>query len=453
MAVAKRKTKTAKERTSQVSRKAKAPAKKRIAKKPVARSVKRKAAASPKKAIRSTPKKNPSRDEIRAAVEKVYGRKITDAELGKMFRAAKAVRDIPRKRKIEITHYRHNPSGAKAAKAAKEVIEVFDYNHDGDVDKNDVKLFREFDAAGQHAVIEISGGRVGHIIAESADKKEVAVHWEHGQRSVERAADLAIPNGLKSWVLRRRAVGQYKKSLKYADRAKHAAAAKRRLEAAAKKNPKIAAAYKKNPGVLGMLADLAVIAGGIVSAKEIQAKVAERKAKPAKKSVSRVSQKRKPAPKKNPSGDMFAEFHGRPSTQAEKVYAPYGTPAHTDELGVLWFLIMADGRQIDFRRETTGSTYYAVGKNTTQRPDGHIFITGAPFDYGKDNSIPLDEVRSLGTISSIVYMTKKDREGDKTPLPYKHPFKAPRPILGVDRFGDAHIVGGGYKIRPEGIVD
>lgn len=443
---------------------------------------KKKAAAPRKKVVRPVAKNNPDRKEIRAAVEKAYGRKVTEAEVSKALKAAIAIHDIPKKRDIQITHYRgkQNPSEAKtAARGAKAAIKIFDTNKDGDVDKGDVKRLKKGTKKKpakknppknkQFTFYVTSAGKgkyfgkyLGYLNASAPDAKAA-----HAKLKKQR------PDLFNS---------SYRVTL-----------------------------AKPNPGILTALIDIGNLAVGAVAAMDIADRVTRKsKTKATKKKASPRSPKRNsgesiygfydkaeikktlsqvrhyhPAgtvvkftnhknskdiyrfrkgrtgrwtaikgPKKNPAGEMFESFHGRPSINKPKaVYAPYGTPAHTDELGTLLELIMADGRVIDFRREKTGRTYYANGKNTAQRPEGHIFIVGAPFDADKDPSIPLDEVRPIGTISSIVYLTKKDREDDKTRQPYKHPFKGPRPVLGIDRFGDAHVVGGGYKIRPEGIVD
>jgi hypothetical protein len=61
-------------------------------------------------------------------------------------------------------------------------------------------------------------------------------------------------------------------------------------------------------------------------------------------------------------------------------------------------------------------------------------------------------VYMLGYLKAVIYTTKK--QGDEGETDYIHYFKKPLPILCADVNGNQlYIVGGGYKVKEEGIVN
>jgi len=63
-----------------------------------------------------------------------------------------------------------------------------------------------------------------------------------------------------------------------------------------------------------------------------------------------------------------------------------------------------------------------------------------------------EKLIGLGILLSVVYVTEKG--GDRSPVEYEHTFDERNPPLlayGSDD-GKLYIVGGGYKVKPHGIV-
>lgn len=442
----KRKTKKAKRGTALTSRvkktvtKAASKVRSLIAKKNGAGSAPRKPAAR-----KTAPKRNPSRDEIKAAVEKVYGRKISDAELRRAIGAARAVRDIPKKRDIKIVHYRAKKNPASLA---------------GDL----IESAYDIDAkAKQAAAMKRAPRKPKSNPAMARTIKMSDILISNGEQSLKdslgRIKKGFRPKSKGPIMVSETAGGKYIINDGFHRTAVELLKGRKTIKAKVRRLP------KKNPGLIGVIAEAAV---GIDALINIGEKIEQNDAREKRARAAKVVQRKpaRPAPakksaKKNPgtaaeAKEMFEEFTGRESTKVQQIYAPDGTPGNTSEEGVLEALIMADGRVFQFDRPTTGKTYYLVGAKTSERPDGQLYITGAPFGAPKDLSLAKGETRSIGTISSVVYRQQKvhlDDGPDTKPTDYKHRFNAPRPVLGVDRDGNGHFVGGGYQIRPEGIVD
>ncbi len=164
---------------------------------------------------------------------------------------------------------RRNPSdyedlGDAAADGAREAIETFDFNDDGDVDIWDVEAFDDFGESAPldaQIVIDQENELGGEIITVTPDG-DLVVQWSDGEITVEDKDDLLRENGLKSWYLRQRAGSAYKKSLKFEERARKARGKQSELEKG----------LRGNPGWIGTLADVAV---GTLSAMEIKDKLAK----------------------------------------------------------------------------------------------------------------------------------------------------------------------------------
>jgi hypothetical protein len=268
-------------------------------------------------------------------VEKVgakYGLFLNNQLIGGLTTKAKATKRLKtlKNRASDIQNKKRNPANNNeiAADVAKELIQVFDIDDDGEVDKADIRKLKDFDLPKdfeRKLVLDVN--RTGNIVKEMPNG-DVLIRWMDGVETIEPADTLATQNGLKSWYYRQRAGRQYKKGLKLAAKAKKAR--KKESDFASKANPAVKIIksgnlfyvlvngkriksvdgktwhhhrrevaervaenvqnkYKKNPGLLAAFAELAV---GIDSAMSIH----NRLKKPNRKPANTKEQKRKTNP-------------------------------------------------------------------------------------------------------------------------------------------------------------
>ena len=63
---------------------------------------------------------------------------------------------------------------------------------------------------------------------------------------------------------------------------------------------------------------------------------------------------------------------------------------------------------------------------------------------------PARELVQLGELHAVTYTAKKGR---RAAADYHHEFESPKPVLAANpKTKELHIIGGGYDIKPEGIV-
>lgn len=171
---------------------------------------------------------------------------------------------------------RHNPNsedlGDLAAEGAREAIEIFDFDNDDDLDFDDVENLDDYGEFDAQIVIDRENELGGEIMTVTPDG-DVVVHWADGEITLEDESDLLKENGLKSWYLRQRAGRQYKKGLKFEERARKARGKQSDFESR----------IRQNPGAISTFADLAV---GALSAMEISDKLSKKR-KGAKSTVTK----------------------------------------------------------------------------------------------------------------------------------------------------------------------
>jgi len=160
------------------------------------------------------------------------------------------------------------------------------------------------------------------------------------------------------------------------------------------------------------------------------------------------------------AAELFEDFHGRPATRVEELEIRQSLPAAVADLGGLTYLDVVIGRNVirlDFKRSVRatatvdrGSIYFVGG-------DQELDLKGLKVPI----SLPKDHAR-IGEVRSICYFTSKHFHNFE-PTKYVHDFgeddeaagKEPRrPMLGYDvQAGQIYLIGGAYRVEPEGIVN
>lgn len=133
---------------------------------------------------------------------------------------------------------------------------------------------------------------------------------------------------------------------------------------------------------------------------------------------------------------MFAGKSGR----VLNLRMPEGTPTHG--LSTLGPLAVIESERLGTIKPTGGKCYYCrdlKGKLYFGTPDGQKPLWSGPAE-------------SLGPVRRVEYMAAKPHLGEPRVVQWYHDFEAPFPILKADGDGGIRQVGGGYKIKREGIV-
>lgn len=401
-------------------------------------------------------------------------------------------RSLLRKAKAIQAKENPGPHTETAAELAEEAIGIFDVDHDFEADAADVAILKAAEPQGHTEyhepvlVVDPEAELVGEILSDS-DKGRVVIGWQDGQRTYENPDHLFKHNGFNSWVIRRRAKKAYGKSLKYSQKAAAARQRQGEFEKALKANPDVKKALKNNPGLLSVIAEAG---GAIKNAIDIGDAIKKAQKKPRKTIHQRVAAAKRqgtgkiqfaknqeaklrayakqnggrvelqnsklfyvlPKAKNNPGdtamSQKFETFQGRKPTNVTSVWTPDGTPKNIYKLGDLYALkVVGRAVEIDYRKELTGKVW-----NLEADRCDNLYVTKGGPSFEKDSSIEEGLVRPLGELQYVVYETEKVHLGDKKSVPYIHRFSHPRPVVGVDRKGAVHILGGGYEIEREGIV-
>jgi hypothetical protein len=160
-------------------------------------------------------------------------------------------------------------------------------------------------------------------------------------------------------------------------------------------------------------------------------------------------------PHRNPSPAAkakkhFQSFRGRPSLKADAVKAPAGTPRDVAALGQLRKLKLKNGTVLKFGKGP--SAPFAARDNK-----GKIHIVGGNYRIGTGGRRRNpDGAVDMGEIAVIEYVADKPHLGEENDVLWFHKFGeegGERPHLVVDGEGLAHVEGGDYYIRPEGVRD
>jgi hypothetical protein len=168
--------------------------------------------------------------------------------------------------------------------------------------------------------------------------------------------------------------------------------------------------------------------------------------------IDRLTEKRDQLKRKqNPDG--YAGFQGRESTKEMNLDGPVNLPKRTWVLGRLWELGVVGRTPLNFRRRDGKPTrrFWLLSDYANK----YLWIAGPPMAH-PDPTIKEGEVRPFGTLTSVCYETRKDHLDDEVDTPYEHDFGEEggrKPILGIDRDGYAHIIGGDFIITDLGIKD
>lgn len=159
-------------------------------------------------------------------------------------------------------------------------------------------------------------------------------------------------------------------------------------------------------------------------------------------------------PKVNPAkvqSKAYEDFQGRKPTKQFEAESPDGAPKNLYALGKLLELRLKGKPNLNFRRETTGKTFYVCSNEANTQ----LWIVGGKV-AAPDSSIKPGYSEPYAPISHIVYETQKNHLDDTKPTGYIHKFGeegGQEPILAFDRNGFPIIVGGSYEITPLGIAD
>lgn len=172
----------------------------------------------------------------------LFGKPTTKAKANQIVSELKA-------RAARIQKTKRNPSEYEAdvaADVANEFLDVFDVDNDGELDRQDVQFFEDYkpqiDLDEITLVVDAESETTGEILTETIDG-DLVISWADGETTIENADDLMIENGWKSWRLRRKAAGQYKKTLKAEEKLRKARSRQAELESELKNNPGAAVVY------------------------------------------------------------------------------------------------------------------------------------------------------------------------------------------------------------------
>lgn len=164
-----------------------------------------------------------------------------------------------------------------------------------------------------------------------------------------------------------------------------------------------------------------------------------RRTVPGPKNIYRYRVEKNPTKKRNPSQtaiDNRKEFAGK-YTGDVNLYFPQKTLKAPSTLGPL---VLLKG-EFGTIKPTKGGVYYCQDGN------GRIHIgaktNGDLWAHVKEN---------LGQVHRVEYRAAKPHLGYPKVMTWYHDFEAPYPVLKSDGKGGLMQVGGGYKIRREGIV-
>lgn len=156
--------------------------------------------------------------------------------------------------------------------------------------------------------------------------------------------------------------------------------------------------------------------------------------------------------KKNPvQSKSYEAFQGRKPTKVLELERAEDCPKTLYALGKLWELRLKGKPNLDFRRETTGKTFYVCSNEANTQ----LWIVGGKVAE-PDSSIKKGYSEPYAVITHIVYETKKVHLDDDKPTGYIHKFGeegGTEPTLAFDKDGFPIIVGGSYEITPLGIAD
>jgi hypothetical protein len=245
-----------------------------------------------------------------------------------------------------------------------------------------------------------------------------------------------IENGVVSRIVKRFRAGRaYKQELKYADR----------LERAKKRREEIL----KNPAWLANLTNGLV---SIASAAQIREHLDKRKKTP----VRRKTAAKKKTVRKNPGGELFEEFQGRPATKVSEMQVSALAPQHLDQLGDLVEIKLVGGETINLERIRNGKRHYPFKLTGVKRGGKHrLWIVGGRFAKANPN-LEDHQVEILGEIDHVVYGSFKPSVGETKYQHFIHELgeeSGIKPELGIDKDGFPVIKGGNYTIESRGIVD
>lgn len=154
------------------------------------------------------------------------------------------------------------------------------------------------------------------------------------------------------------------------------------------------------------------------------------------------------------AAQMFEQFHGKPPGRIVEYDQTYTYPGNFAELGKLKELRFdLDSRNKDFPLTNFGQC------QTVCTPDGsNIYFIGGDqrIDFDALNIASDKDMVELGPATYIMYHTVKGFH-DFNPTDYFHRFGEEDgilPVLAYDRLNHTlFLIGGNYRVRPEGIVN
>lgn len=169
--------------------------------------------------------------------------------------------------------------------------------------------------------------------------------------------------------------------------------------------------------------------------------------------AARSKHKKARRPNQASAAALSEQFHGRPVEQVTAVAETVTERRELAELGRLVELVVArDGKAWSLKFENSdvrlastpeGTQLYLVGG------DQQVDLAALGLRPDRDHIV-------LGELLAVVYHTSKAFH-DFEPTDYEHRFgedSGIRPLLCYDVLNRAlYIVGGNYRVRPEGIVD
>ena len=259
-------------------------------------------------------------------------------------------------------------------------------------------------------------------------------------------------NGLFGRALARHKAGKlYKKQLRLESALERAKKKRAGYEAKAKKNPP-----KKNTGFEYIQSRTGVLYQKPKNFKENELKSQERiiyssSRKPAKLFASYQKLHKNPGKTRKNPFDAYESFQGRKSTKTLELPTPQDAPKTLYCLGKLFELRLKGQPNLDFRRQTTGKTFYLCADERNKQ----LWIAGGTI-AAPNNSIKAGFSEPLAPITHVIYETKKVHLDDTKPQGYIHKFGeegGQQPTLAIDAQGFPIIVGGEYEITPLGIAD
>jgi hypothetical protein len=154
------------------------------------------------------------------------------------------------------------------------------------------------------------------------------------------------------------------------------------------------------------------------------------------------------------AAEMFEQFHGKPPGRIVEYDQTYNYPDKFAELGKLKELRF----DLDSRNRSFPLTSFGACQ-TVCTPDGsNIYFIGGDqrIDFEALNIASDKDIVELGPATYIMYHTVKGFH-DFEPIDYFHSFGEEDgilPVLAYDRLNHTlFLIGGNYRVRPEGIVN